>query len=178
MAEDSAADYFKEDYSAIIADIAAEAGREAALKAREEEQQQALNLTDEDIKKVTLLNNFRVGSENFLTGIMEIKAFVLLLFACLSIFVIGIAGALYYIDKKSDDYYDNFYKAKYEKDLADYKTQLNGVASWAMTNIGMEARAMDMTGVLQDLIHCKLKGFAKKGGKCSAKKQGASFLIP
>ena len=138
----------------------------------------ARTLTEQEEAQVSRFCNFRIGSENFLKGITEIKAFVLLLSAFVTLILLLTAGLGWYISKQEDNYYDNFYKAKYEKDLAEYKTQLNGVASWAMTNIGMEARAMDMTGILQDLIHCKLKGFARKGGKCSAEKRGASFLIP
>ena len=51
-----------------------------------------------------------------------------------------------------------------------------------MTKIGKEAQALDQAGILQDLIHCQLKGFVKVKGKdgknyCHSEKRGVPLRL-
>ena len=148
------------------------------LEKKRDELVKERTLTEQEEAQVSRIANHALAVTNCLKAITSFNGFIALVCAFVALILLLTAGFWWCISKQADNYYDNFYKAKYEKDLAEYKTQLNGVASWAMTNIGMEARAMDMTGILKGLIHCKLKGFVREGGKCSAQKRGASFLIP
>ena len=158
MAEDSAA-YFKEDYSAIIAEIAAEAGREAALKAREEEQQQARTLTEQEEAQLARSANQALTLENCLKAITRFKRFWALVFAFVALILLFTAGWWWWISKKCDE----IYKAQYEAKTAAYIAQVPASAAWAMSKTGQEAQALDKMGYgyIQQFYHCKLKGFYK-----------------
>ena len=138
-----------------------------------------IDLTEQQEQQVLRLYNYRVGSENFLKGITSFKWLVVLVCTCVSLIVLLTAAWWWYISKQSD----NFYKAKYDKDLAEYieQSKENGSA-WAMTTIGKEAQAMDKAGLLKDLIHCQLKGFVmkKEHGKlsCMSDKSGVGWWLP
>ena len=179
MAEDSSKiteDYIKEDFDLYIREVA----REEIKNAREEEQQQReRNLTEQEIIDLAKAANYLASIKEAKEAISSLKGLIMLVFACVSFIVILTAGWWWYISARCDA----ISQADYNNAIAEYIEQAkeNGSA-WAMTTIGKEAQALDKARLLQDLIHCKLKGFVKVKGKdgkdyCYSEKRGASFLI-
>ena len=141
-----------------------------------------IDLTEQQEQSILRLYNYRVGSENFLKGITRAKAFIALVLVCASLILLVNAGFLLYFSQDYKKFYDNFYKAKYNKDLAEYIEQSKAGAAWSMTESGIEAQALDKQGLIQAFTHCRLKGFVmkKEHGKlaCMSDKSGGGWWLP
>ena len=82
-----------------------------------------IDLTEQQEQQVLRLYNYRVGSENFLKGITSFKWLVVLVCTCVSLIVLLTAAWWWYTTKYYDSFYNNLYKAKYDKALSEYIEQ-------------------------------------------------------
>ena len=152
------------------------------LEKERDRQEKARTLTEQEEAQLARRANHALAVTNCKKAIASFNGFITLVCAFVALILLLTAGWWWYISKQSDNFYNNFYKAKYDKAISEYIEQAKADAAWSMTDIGKEAHGMDIAGVLQDLVHCKLKGFVREKGKdgryyCSAEKHGAKFLV-
>ena len=145
------------------------------LEKERDKQEKARTLTEQQELQLARVANHALAVTNCLKAITSFKGLIALVFIFVSLIIILTAGWWIYISGRCDDLAESQYN-KYKEQLKE-----NG-ATWAMTKIGKEAQALDQAGILQDLIHCQLKGFVKVKGKdgknyCHSEKRGASFEV-
>ena len=77
------------------------------------------DLTEQQEQQLARIANYSVAVRNAKEAIASLKGIIALVFACVSLILLFTAGWWWYISKQSD----NFYKAKYDKDLSEYIEQ-------------------------------------------------------
>ena len=81
------------------------------------------DLTEQQEQQLARIANYSVAVRNAKEAIASLKGIIALVFACVSLILLFTAGWWWYTTKYYDSFYNNLYKAKYDKALSEYIEQ-------------------------------------------------------